>query len=411
MKYRHRLIEARIEAICRHFPVVVVTGARQVGKSTMIRHCFCRGRKVVVFEPHQDLLGARRDPDFFLQNHPAPLFLDEIQYAPELLSAIKRKVDETPAPGAYLLSGSQNLAMVKGVAESLAGRAALVHLDAFSRREEFASPEADSFILAWVDSGGSATAPATVPPPPCPVLDLIWRGAHPKLAAMPIEMATTYWDSYLQTYIERDLRSIADIGSMATFSRFFGMLAAMTGCELNHHQMGRELDIDRTTALRWTGIAEATYQWRSLPAFSRNALKRVAGKQKGHFTDTGFACHLQKIASPGSLQAHPAFGHLFESWVIMEIIKAFHGRRAAPTFWHYRTYAGAEVDIILEWDGRLFPVEIKATANPKPADALGIRSFRACFPRERIAPGLIVCATKSPHRVSADAYAVPWWIL
>lgn len=409
MRYRHRLLEQRLCELLEHFPVVCVLGARQVGKSTLVQHLPGQGRATFVFDPVQDFANVRQDPDFFLQNHPPPLFLDEVQYAPELLPAIKRKVDRDQANGAYIITGSQNLAVAKGVAESLAGRVALLHLHPFAFREWTEQTGRQSFLRSWL--GQEEICWADWLSDPVPVMPTLWRGMHPRLLELPGHLVSTYWQSYFETYVERDVRSVADIGSLQTFARFFALLAACTGQEVNHNHLGRELGVDRKTAVRWTEVAEATYQWTTVPAFARNPTKRLAAKGKGYFADTGLACWLQRIVSADALGGHPLFGHLFETWVANEIMKTFQDWGYAPNLYHYRSYGGAEVDILLELNGVLHPIEIKATANPRRADARGIHSLRECFPHERIGPGLVICATESPGYLTPDLAAVPWWIL
>jgi len=409
MRYRPRFIQNRLVELLDHFPVVCVLGARQVGKSTLIGALCSSDRETFVFDPVQDFANVRSDPDFFLQNHPPPLFLDEVQYAPELLPALKRKVDREQVNGAYIITGSQNLAVAKGVAESLAGRVAVLQLPPFGVREWTEQTDRPSFLDAWLGDGEICWDDWRRTP--APVMPFIWRGMHPRLLDMPDHLAATYWQSYFQTYVERDIRSIADVGALQTFGRFFALLAACTGQEVNYNHLGRELGVDRKTAVRWAEIAEATYQWFTLPAFARNPVKRIAAKSKGYLTDTGLACWLQRIASPDAILGNPLFGHLFETFVVNEVVKAFQSRPFAPNLYHYRSHGGAEVDLLLELNGVLHPIEIKATANPKRDHARGIHSLGACFPEQMIGPGLIICATESPGPLAPHVAAVPWWVL
>ncbi len=416
MKYRSRSIEATIKALCSHFPVVAVLGARQVGKSTLVEHLFGSEYEVVVFDPVQDVEQARTEPDLFLANHPGKLFLDEVQYAPELLASIKRRVDRSGEPGQFILSGSQNLAVIKNISESLAGRVAIVELHGLSFSEMIGNTDS-CMLLDWVNGvqrsevGDQIAAEGLSPnqggePPPW--YATVFRGGLPGTLDLPESLLPHFFSSYLQTYVERDIRTVADIGNLQLFSRFYRLLGALSTTEINASQLGRDLDIDRRTALAWKSVLESTYQWTEIPAFSRNPIKRVAGKSKGVFSDTGMLCHLQRITSPEMIASHPLQGRIMETWVITEIFKICSAWNVMPGFYHYRSVGGAEVDLILEINGRLFPVEIKSKAHPSKKDAGGIKSFRQAFPNEDIGEGLLVCAAAKPYRISEHVMAMPW---
>jgi uncharacterized protein len=413
MNYLRRAVETRVAELLTHFPVVAVLGARQVGKTTLVERLGVPGLKTVTFDPTGDRNGARADPDFFLQNQPRPLFLDEIQYAPELLGSIKREVDRAREPGRFVLSGSQNLSVLRSISESLAGRVAIVELLPLSYAELRGEPSRRGWLERVLLGTGATQEPraeiaAGGPPALFPVL---WRGGLPGLLGMPDRLCPTYFDSYRRTYIERDVRTAAAISSLPTFGRFFSILAALTGREVNRNELGRELGVDRKTAQAWIEIGESTYQWREIPAYSRNALKRVAGKAKGYFTDTGLACALQSISSPDHLAHHPAAGHLFETFVVGEALKRAAAWNQRPNAYHYRTFAGAEVDLVLEMDGALHPIEIKMTARPSRRDLRGVDSFREAFPGAKMGKALVVCAVEEATPLREDALAVPWWDL
>jgi len=398
-----------VKALCSHFPVVAVLGARQVGKSTLVEHLFGSEYEVVVFDPVQDIEQARAEPDLFLANHPGKLFLDEVQYAPELLASIKRRVDRSGTPGQFILSGSQNLAVIKNISESLAGRVAIVELQGLSFSEIMGQP-ASGMLRDWlngVQGSGAGVQETKVGEPP-PWYPTIFRGGLPGTLDVPETLLPHFFSSYLKTYVERDIRTVADIGNLQLFSRFFQLLGALSTTEINASQLGRDLDIDRRTALAWKSVLESTYQWTEIPAFSRNPVKRVTGKSKGVFSDTGMLCHLQRIASPEMIAGHPLQGRIIETWVITEILKICSAWDTMPGFYHYRSAGGAEVDLILEMNGRLFPVEIKSKAHPSRKDAGGIKSFRQAFPEENIGDGLLVCAAAQPYRISEDILALPW---
>ncbi len=403
-------MEARAAELFAHFPVIAVLGARQVGKTTLVEHLGIPGLKTVTFDPVQDVLGARADPDLFLQNQPQPLFLDEVQYAPELLASVKRRVDRRPGPAQYVLSGSQNLAVLRTVSESLAGRVAILNLKAMCLAEledRCGEPGlAERLIL-----GDDFDPMGFDPGPPRSSFATIWRGGFPGIIELPDHLLSDYFGSYLQTYVERDVRTSARISSLQAFGRFTGLLAALTACEINHNQLGRELAVDRKTAKSWTDIAAATYQWIEIPAYSRNAIKRIAGKPKGYISDTGLACYLQRISSPDGVAAHPLAGALFETWVLLDLLGRMESWPVRPNLYHFRAYSGAEVDLLLELDGVLHPIEIKLTTNPTSRDCRGFDGLAACFPNVRIGPGLVVAACEEVRQLRPDAYAIPWWSL
>ncbi len=408
MEYRNRFIEQLCLELLNHFPVLAVFGARQSGKSTLVQHLGIDDLTTVVFDPVQDIGGARSDPDFFLQNQSFPLFLDEVQFAPELLASVKRQVDREKETGRFILSGSQNLSALRSVSESLAGRVAVVNLFPMATKE-IGERTADGQVLEKIVVGGQRDLLSHKCGPPQPALKAIWKGGFPGLLDMPEHLYHRYFESYLQTYIERDVRTAAQIGSLQTFGAFMGLLAALTACEINHNQLGRELSVDRKTAKAWTEIAMATYQWHQVPSYSRNAIKRLAGKPKGFFTDTGFACFLHHIANARALAGHPMRGQMFETMVFLEILKQVQAWPTRPGIYHYRAYSGAEVDLVLELNGILYPIEIKMKTHPSARDLGGIRSFKNCFPNAEIGPGLVVCSCESIQRITEDVYAVPWW--
>ncbi len=409
MDYKNRLIEKKIIELFKYFPVVAVLGARQVGKSTLIENLFKDKLTTIVFDPVVDIGNARSDPDFFLQNIETPAFLDEVQYAPELLNSIKRRVDLKKKNGLYLLSGSQNLSVLKDISESLAGRVAIVNLFPMSRFEILAAGKV-SFIQDWL-AMKEISADRIESSESIPVYPFIFRGGYPKIMELPDHLISGYWESYLQTYIERDVRRVANIGALQTFGNFIGILAAHSSGEINHNQLGRELGVDRKTALAWTEIAQATFQWFSIPPFSRNPIKKIAGKPKGYFSDSGFICSLQKISDPDAISRHPLKGKLFETYIVLEIMKTIQRMPTRPALYHFRNYSGAEVDLILEYNGWLFPIEIKMKSNPSRKDIKGFTSFKNCFPLEKVHTGLVICSIEKPEMIAEDVLAVPWWII
>lgn len=247
--------------------------------------------------------------------------------------------------------------------------------------------------------------------PPRGAFERMWRGGMPGLLAMPDRLVPDFFSSYVRTYVERDVRTAADLGSLRDFGRFVGLLAALTATEVNHNQLGRDLGLSRGTAVRWSEIATATYQWVEVPAWSRNAVKRIAGRPKGHMTDTGLACHMQSISTADALAAHPMAGRMFETWVALEVMKRAESWPVRPAIHHFRAHSGAEVDLVLELDGRLHPIEVKLSTNPTRGDCRGFDGLATACPRADIGRKLVVAACEQVRRLREDAWAVPWWEL
>ena len=404
-----RFIQNRLEALFKYFPCVLLTGARQVGKTTLIKE-IVPADSTVTFDPVEDIRGAKADPDLFLKQMKTPGFLDEVQYAPQVLASLKRFVDEhVNEKSLFYLSGSQNLNVLRGAAESMAGRVAVLDLYPLCFKEMTQKEERGILEALILDNADdfSRFGDGSVPP----LSRLMWRGGMPGLLEMPDQLIPDFFTGYMRTYIERDVRSIAEISNLTTFSRFVRLLSALSAQEVNSNELGRDLGIDRTTAVRWENICEASYQWIKVPPFNRNPVKRISGKSKGYFVDTGFLCNLQGIFSPEILASHPLYGHIFETFIVMEIVKRINAWHARPSLFHYRTYSGAEVDLLLEYNGKVFPLEIKIATHPTKKDIKGIASFKETFPNENTGIAIVACNTPTPYKLAEDVWAVPWWEL
>lgn len=407
--YIPRFLTARLEALVRSFPVVVVSGARQVGKSTLLKQVFGRQAEMVVFDPVQDIGNARQDPDLFLDNHPAPVILDEVQYVPELVAALKRRVDLDRRPGQYLLTGSQQWHVLRSLAESLAGRAVFLDLEGFCLGETAQDKASSAWLGDWIRDPEAFVQQRRgrleLPHPP---FELVWRGTLPDAVSLPQEAVPDFWGAYFRTYVERDVRLLTEVSDWHTFGRFVRLAAALTAQEINASQLGRELGITPQTARRWLELLVATFQWYEVPAYSGNAIKRVSGKPKGYLGDTGLACWAQAVSSPAALGGHPLWGRLFESFVASELRKQMATLSPAPRMHHWRSAGGAEVDLLLERDGRFFPIEIKAKSKVSRADTRGIKAFREAYPVLKVAPGLVIAPCERMERISDLDYAMPW---
>ncbi len=409
MHYLRRHIEKQILDSAKYFKAILLLGARQVGKSTLLSHLFPH-LKVIVFDPIQDIYGARQDPDLFLESFPAPLILDEVQYVPELLAALKRKMDKSELKGQYFLTGSQNLSMLRTIAESMAGRVGIFHLDNFTPQEILGRGNQNGWILDYLENPesfylGRETTPIDFPP----LVEFLFRGTFPATFDLPTDQIPRYFRSYLQTYIDRDVRIQEDIRQLAEFDRFLGIIASLTAQEINSSHIGREIGVSPNTARRWLDLLVFSYQWTELLPYHGNSIKRISGKKKGYFKDTGFACYLQKMDTPATLAVNPKLGSLFETWVVNYISQQFATMPVVPNIYHWRTVGGAEVDLIIEWRGKLYPIEMKCKSNLSRGDLTGINAFRKTY--TEVMPGLVIYAGARCYKLDADTVAIPWNLL
>ncbi|MBX9786327.1 MAG: DUF4143 domain-containing protein [Alphaproteobacteria bacterium] len=400
-----RHLQVKLQGMARNFKVVMLVGARQVGKSSLLAHLY-PDLKHLTFDPYNDQYGAKADPDQFLKNFPSPLILDEVQYTPELLSSIKRFVDRSPEKGQYFLTGSQNFGLLKNAAESLAGRVGILELNGLTYFERIG--KLDSHWLKGYLTHPQNFFTSLTANPSESIYDKIWAGDLPALATIEPDFITNYLGSYIQTYLERDIRVFENIEDMDKFDRFLGLCAAMTSREINDAEFGREMSLSSPTIKRWRGRLMASYQWREVLPYYGNSIKRLSKKSKGYFCDTGLACYLQRIPSPLALASHPNLGHLFESYCINLISTLCTTLSPAPKLYHWRTNGGAEVDLILDYNGCLYPIEIKCKTSAAKKDARGIIAFTETYPHTTIAPGIVLYTGDYPLHLTENCIAIPW---
>jgi hypothetical protein len=408
--YRDRLVSDKLCRMAKAFPVVVVTGARQVGKTTLVRHLF-PAWDYVVFDPTQDVQNARREPDLFLRNHPGPLVLDEIQYAPEVVAAVKRKVDAAGSrSGQFVLTGSQQWQVMRAVSESLAGRAVFLDLLGFALQELAGLGTSRGWLERWLeDPRELAGSPLPREGAAVPSLwEWLWRGSLPGAHAVPVDLVPEFWEGYQRTYVERDARLSGEVSDWQQFGLFVRLAGALTAQEINYSQLGRDIGLTPQSAKRWLQVLRGTFQWWEIPAFKGNIVKRVSSKPKGYLSDTGLACHLAQLSSPAALGGHPLTGALFETAMAHEVRKLSGRLPGSTAFHHWRSAGGAEVDLLVERDGRYHPFEFKLTAKPTRRDASGLAAFRQVHPHLPTGTGAILCAVDRPFWVTEDTAAIPW---
>jgi predicted AAA+ superfamily ATPase len=397
-----RALEPALKRAAGEFPAVVLTGPRQSGKTTLLKHLFQESHGYVSLELPDVRGAAAADPRGFLDTYAPPVIFDEVQYAPELLPYIKERIDARRAtPGQYLLSGSQNLLLLERVSESLAGRAAMLRLLPLSRRE--AAGQA-TLPLPWESSQVRSEQHALGQ------RDLwrsLLRGGYPELAANPERDISLWHSSYVQTYLERDVRSLRQVGDLTTFQSFLRALASRSGQLLNLTEMARDLGIAVNTAKNWVSVLEATFQVIILRPYFANVGKRLVKTPKVYFTDVGTLCYLTGLKDPEHAALGPMAGAIFETAVLAEIVKTLVHRAQEPQVYFWRTAAGAEVDIVLESAGRLIPVEVKLTATPRPAMADNVKKFRQDF-GERAQAGYVVHTGDVRLPLAPEVTALPF---
>lgn len=408
-EYIPRLLTGKLKTFLEHFPSVVIVGARQVGKSTLLKHLF-PNYSYVLFDPFEDVENARQDPDLFLDNKTLPLILDEVQYAPEVVSAIKRRIDRNKVPGQYILTGSQQWGVMKQMTESLTGRTVVMQLDSFSLGEIAKQQPKNSWLENWLQNPGNVSQ-FKILDLPRNTFEQLWRGFLPDAQRLPLDLVTAFHSSYQKTYIERDIRLLADLPDLHQFTRFVRLAAASTAQEINFQQLGRDLGVANMTAKRWLSLLREIFEWHEIPAFSMNTTKRISQKPKGYFSDSGQVCFCQAISSPEAIITSPLWGSLFETAVVNEIRKELLWMTKPCNLYHFRSHTGAECDLILERDGIYFPIEIKAKTKPSRSDTSGISAFRSSFPKLTIASGLVICLSDSCYKVSENDWALPWNVM
>ena len=407
-EYVRRHLEGELREAFGWAKALLLVGARQVGKTTLLRHVFPE-LKVVTFDPVTDTMGARANPELFLETLKGSAILDEVQYVPELFPALKRRMDAAGSTGQYVLSGSQNPLLLKQVAESLAGRVAVYELEGYSVAERSGEGGAGMPWLArFLANGGRWEGVEPVSRESGEgLMEVLWKGGLPEAARMPERFAKRYMASYVRTYLERDARVAGNVSDLAALGRFLGLCAAMSGQEINRSQFGREAGVSPATAEKWLGVMRATFQWRESSPWKGNAIKRVTGKSKGYFADTGLMAHLLGISSPVALLASPQRGAVFETFVAGEIRKQLQGSGETVGAYHWRTNGGAEVDFVLERDGVLHPFEAKCTERLGAYDLRGIKAFRATY-GDAVGEGGVIYAGREVYRLDEQMLAIPW---
>jgi len=400
--YLKRTLENSIKKATKTFPVVLVSGARQVGKTTVLKASEAQERTYVTLDNPLLRDFAKTDPELFLERYSTPLLIDEIQYAPELLPYIKMIVDERKENGLYWLTGSQQFHLMQNVSESLAGRVAILNLAGFSQNEKLKTPEKPSFVPTkeyFKETAGNSPKLTLNE-----VYEMIFKGSYPAMNVSDTDWEIFY-SSYVQTYIERDIRDLKAISDEHTFLKFMRIVASRTAQVLNYTDIANSVGISVPTVKSWISLLVTSGIVYLLEPYYKNITSRVIKSPKLYFFDTGLCAYLTGWSSTQVLEMGAMSGEFFETYVVSEIIKSYwHQGKRAPVY-YYRDKDKKEIDLLIEDSGVLHPVEIKKTSRP---DKSMIKNFDVLDSKDaKRGTGGIICLSSDFIPLTKEDSIIP----
>lgn len=399
--YIKRHMEKIVKECIEQFPVLLVTGPRQVGKTTMLT-TICNQYRYCTFDDPLILREAIEETNLFLLNNEPPLLIDEVQYAPEILRYIKMSVDKNRRKGSFVLTGSQAFQLMKGVSETLAGRMAVIEMQGLSLRELYDISFYDEFIpsIDYINERQKHVKNYHN------IWNTIHRGTMPELVDNTMNWER-YYSSYVKTYIEKDVRQIVNITDEMKFIKFLTALAARAGEMLNLNVIANEIEISVDTVKRWISLLQTSGIIFLLEPYSHNILKRVVKTPKIYFYDSGLVCYLTRWTTPEVLKNGAKAGNIFENFIVSEIMKTFlNAGKTVSSIYYYRDKDKKEIDLVIEKDGFLYPIEIKMTANPTKAM---VKNFTVLdrIPDKKRGMGCILCQYENKLYLSEDIISLP----
>lgn len=405
--YIKRDLEEKFLSTAGEYSCVLVTGMRQSGKTTMLGHLMDKGRTVVTLDDLDERRLAQDDPQMFFQLHSIPIMIDEVQYAPELFSAIKIAIDKGAAPGSFWLTGSQPFRLMELAQESLAGRCAILSMPPLSQHEIYGTGRNEPFridINALKERALCGKSAGLME-----IYGRIFRGSMPAFVSGRYTDRDVFYSSYTQTYIERDVKEVVSISSNFQFLDFIRASACRIGNVLNIHDLAKDVGVSDDTAKRWTGVLEKSGIIFFLRPYENNLLKRTIKAPKLYFSDTGLVAYLTRYSTPETLASGALAGSVLENYVVSEICKTYQNSAKECPAWYYRDKDGHEIDMVIEGDGFVHPIEIKRTANPG-TELTG--AFRILDQGSlKRGSGAVVCMKDTLSAMNADNFIVPIWMI
>ena len=408
MAYIHRTLEHKIMEISRDYSCLLLIGPRQVGKTTMLEHLMEGSkRQRVTLDDAENRRLAQSDPALFLEMHPTPVLIDEVQYAPQLFSYIKINVDNGAAPGSYWLTGSQAFQLMELAQESLAGRTAIVHMSALSQSELYGDGTTEPLSLKLENLNRRKEHLSS-----CNSMEMferIWNGGMPGHRSGRFTDRDVFYSSYIQTYINRDVSDMIPGVDKLLFADFIRAAACRVGQMLNTHDIAQDVGVSDDTAKRWLQVLEKSEVVFYLRPYSNNLLKRTVKTPKMYFFDTGLAAYLTKYSNPEILMNGAINGAILENYTVAEIRKTWLNSAKECLMHYYRDKDTNEIDMAIEADGELHPLEIKKSTNPGTELASAFKVLdKGSVPR---GTGAILCLREEISAIDRNTFILPIWMI